>query len=280
MSNADVGSFACWISHSHPDWATNDAGYNFQPVTSEGITVYCAKHADKKLEVVIAGPFSKTFRFIADIPPCGPKGVFLVLTWQNQSVTLLLNNVEIETRRATDPEMEIVTHFDSKADTSLKILELAVAFDNAAQELVGNLMRLGYRSREAPLRMVPPIVCDAFATELYLKCLYFLDKKAEAPFTHKLKKLFDELDPQTQARIRTIYDDWQSTSNQKIDHPKDGRPMSFDDVLSQCNEAFVEFRYMYQAKNFLLWVGSGLRHSAKLAVQERFKDLFPAGQGK
>jgi len=78
--------------------------------------------------------------------------------------------------------------------------------------------------------IVPAVVCQAFAIELYLKALLTLEKgKATG---HKLSDLFGELSAEMQSKV------WTSLSLSEID---------FKHRLKADSSAFVEWRYVFES---------------------------------
>jgi hypothetical protein len=102
MSIKETGSITFWAKHEHPDWASNSNGYDFGSFTGEGITVKMTKHPNRSVTFDIDGPFAKSFHLESAMPDCGPKGLFVAITWENKSLNLYLNGQLVETVSAND----------------------------------------------------------------------------------------------------------------------------------------------------------------------------------
>jgi hypothetical protein len=101
-----------------------------------------------------------------------------------------------------------------------------------------------------PLVAHPAMVLSAFASELYLKCLLCLEGR-KVPKTHNLKKLFQNLLPDTKGRLETLWE----IENRKPERQRvfnvirtlDGGDKLRVDLLSVLDlgaDAFEELRYI------------------------------------
>ena len=95
-----VGSITFWMTFLHSDWATNDKGYKFPEKRSGPIVINASKEPDGTVRIEIDGPFNKTFQFMAQIPECGEKGLFVAITWEKKEVLLYLNGQHVETKKS------------------------------------------------------------------------------------------------------------------------------------------------------------------------------------
>jgi hypothetical protein len=103
---------------------------------------------------------------------------------------------------------------------------------------------------------VPFVVNGAFAIELYLKTLFHLAERSERG--HELLKLYDALPDETRAHVVAVA---QRLATPRIKVP-DGA--AFRAFLVPVNDAFVEWRYLYETGEtemvhpldviFVLWV--------------------------
>ena len=106
--------------------------------------------------------------------------------------------------------------------------------------------------REQDQPSSPPVVCAAFALELYLKSLIAMRPGARVPSDHNLKRLFDGLDAHTQGQIRAYFQPYEAETQIYLDQAYSGagksRPAGdlFDFVLRASQGAFVSFRYIYE----------------------------------
>jgi len=81
--------------------------------------------------------------------------------------------------------------------------------------------------------MAPCTVNLALACELYFKALLSGEHNGQAPKTHHLQELFDELQSQTQSEIKAEYTTFSTL-------------LSFDNCILTHDNAFVEWRYYYE----------------------------------
>ena len=89
-----VGTIGFLASRPHPDWMTNDTPTKFKPVTSDGVTVECAKHANQVFEIRIMdadGDCASWLYFINRMPSPNPMGVDVTVKWNKGTVELFLN---------------------------------------------------------------------------------------------------------------------------------------------------------------------------------------------
>lgn len=107
MGIEKVGTISFWLQHKHQDWPTNDQGYSFPTISPEGILVHSAKHPDGNLEITIAGPFDKRFRFSLPIPDCSPRGCHVVVRWKSPKVDLFLNGNLSQTVHESQGQSEL-----------------------------------------------------------------------------------------------------------------------------------------------------------------------------
>jgi hypothetical protein len=103
-----------------------------------------------------------------------------------------------------------------------------------------------------PPTIVPQVVIAAFALELYLKCLIYLET-GSAPQGHEIVKLFRKVSAAKQAKIRTIYQ--ANVGNDVICRHiiaqfKNPHLFDFDPVLNSINTTFVDWRYYYEKPVF------------------------------
>ena len=94
------GSITFWLQHPNVGWTTDGHRYTFPPFHGPvGITVNAIKEPDATVTLQVAGPYARQFTFRQPIPPCRPKGLFVVVTWDNGEITLHLNAKQVEIRR-------------------------------------------------------------------------------------------------------------------------------------------------------------------------------------
>jgi len=98
MTMEREGSITFWLRHQNVDWYKDENSYNFGPFAGAGISVHIVKHPTRKLTLDISGPFGKTHSFNVQVPECSPKGLFVAITWKDNSLRLYLNGKEIEVK--------------------------------------------------------------------------------------------------------------------------------------------------------------------------------------
>ena len=91
---------------------------------------------------------------------------------------------------------------------------------------------------------------SAFACEIYLKCLFFLEQ-GKTIWGHDLAKLFSNLQAETQAAITTRFDTANSANMKEraaIMVLKTGRtmPTFFAETLVEAAKAFKGWRYIFE----------------------------------
>lgn len=97
MNIRETGSISFWASHEHADWATNGNGYNFGPFTVESISVRAKKHPSGSITFDVDGPLGQVFEIEAAMPACGPKGLYVAITWKHDTLNLYLNGELVKT---------------------------------------------------------------------------------------------------------------------------------------------------------------------------------------
>jgi hypothetical protein len=122
-----------------------------------------------------------------------------------------------------------------------------------------------------PVRTLVMAVNASLALEAYLKCLLFLERQAFDK-THDLKKLFNALQPQTQAQLRKEHDQHAGESGSLQRAKEQGFKVDLDSLLESGKDAFVYFRYAFEGRN--RDVHFGLNGLTK-CVRERILALKP-----
>lgn len=93
---------------------------------------------------------------------------------------------------------------------------------------------------------------SAFASELMLKYLLYLEGKPNAAKGHDLKALFDSLDKAHQDAIEKLWDKKNRERKDQLDAVEKGSGVKIardlQTALAECGDAFVEFRYLYEGK--------------------------------
>jgi hypothetical protein len=121
---------------------------------------------------------------------------------------------------------------------------------------------------------------SAMSLEIYFKCLYILDHRSthRRLRTHNLKRLFEFLLPDTQAKLREYFDPAEGQAI--LDHYRQhqgrwliGLPktFTFDFALFASSNTFEWIRYVYErrARPSEQWHGSPLVRAAQKLLLER-----------
>jgi hypothetical protein len=96
--------------------------------------------------------------------------------------------------------------------------------------------------------IAPIITNTAFSIELYLKCIYMIEKGQPAPNIHHLDKLYRKLSKESRDMIEAIYDMLVPQSQtlmvlkQKVPEMK----TDLDSVLKEMSSAFIKWRYSFE----------------------------------
>ncbi|MBV9924870.1 MAG: hypothetical protein JOZ96_07645 [Acidobacteria bacterium] len=95
----------------------------------------------------------------------------------------------------------------------------------------------------------PKLFVDSFAVELYLKCLYVLDRNKAHPYGHDWEKLFNKLLPQTKTAIcdafeRIVRSD-PVLSHLDVINPEALKLTDFNRSLKAAKDTFEKRRYLY-----------------------------------
>jgi hypothetical protein len=129
----------------------------------------------------------------------------------------------------------------------------------------------------------PLAVNHAFCLEIYLKCLVILEGGTPGR-DHRLKNLFELLDPSTQEKAKRHYDEIRSSdpySQYKAAELKrlgrdPERESNFDAAILSGSDAFVKMRYAYEgiaSENYLLMP---LEFAIRRIILERNPSWKPA----
>lgn len=275
----EKGCVRFWIRPPEDGWNTNDKTYIFAPYSAEGISVSVGKHSDRKIEARISGPFLKTYRFVVDIPVCDQRGLWVLIQWSDGKVTLFLNNQEMETKQEDSNLIDMsAAAFSSTTDEGVRTLEMAIAFNISANYLLEmTIANVHATLRDLPAILAPLVVCESFAIELYLKSLHHFDHNSSAR-GHNLEDLFDSLLPNTQQRIREVYNDSFQNRGIPVDRLHNGMSRAFEDVLTACSRAFETWRYIHEISTrqspVANFIGGPLMNAIREVARERYPSAF------
>jgi hypothetical protein len=146
----------------------------------------------------------------------------------------------------------------------------------------GNLMHFAQTS-------VPTVVLEAFAFELYLKCLLNLQNPERTVEGHNLEWLFNQLAKPTREAIRREYDQPSKSAkrNREARAAQPGHAPDFDQDLHLSKDAFVLFRYLYeggdgQALENANYIASEIMEAVRAVILQRKKDWinYAIGPGR
>jgi HEPN domain-containing protein len=96
---------------------------------------------------------------------------------------------------------------------------------------------------------VPQVVNSAFSSELFLKCLYFLDHKLPPPRSHELDQLFNSLKVLTQDSIKKGWRELMKLKPHAQYTPASHKGKDVFDLVERLREgskAFEHYRYVFQ----------------------------------
>jgi len=94
------GTVSFWLGRDQGDWWSDDKGYSFPEIHAEGVRVAATKHPDGTIELAFTQPTHDVLVFRHPVPPCGPRGLMVAITWTPKDIILYLNGEAIETRPA------------------------------------------------------------------------------------------------------------------------------------------------------------------------------------
>lgn len=119
---------------------------------------------------------------------------------------------------------------------------------------------------------IPSVVCGAFALELQLKCLVAIETGREPPRGHDLREIFALTSDSSQESIQQTYSRLLDEAPDLTGQYKDaGISLDFDDVLDDCKDAFIEWRYHHEFEKRKSWMASPILK----AVRDEILKLRP-----
>lgn len=136
---------------------------------------------------------------------------------------------------------------NTQVDTAKQIFLQARRFRNA-----GNLISQALsQTNDVDMHIGPIIVNKAFATELYLKCIYYIEKgRAPKKGGHDLGKLFRQLSNESRDTISGYFEALNSMDPLHLELKKHVPELdeSLEKILDAASHAFVSWRYNYEYK--------------------------------
>lgn len=109
----------------------------------------------------------------------------------------------------------------------------------------------------------------SLAIELYLKCLYIIDKNQKPPNSHKLINIYKDLDEETQMIINELYNDVVSIDEDIIQLKQYSSDVAVDleSALKQMSQAFVNWRYTHEGEYKSFIVGDIFSYVLRLLIK-------------
>lgn len=145
----------------------------------------------------------------------------------------------------------------------------AEAFAEAAEELQPQFRKKPPGRLHIPdaAHAAPAATLDAFALELYLKCLYVLDH-SDSAWGHDTEKLIGELKPGTQDSLRSHYEVVLSGHAEIVAELERDHPglQEFDRALATSSKAFETLRYLFEGVSNVLFYWPLIRLAARATV--------------
>ena len=161
---------------------------------------------------------------------------------------------------------------------------LAEEFLRASRFLAGAQRQSGFPPKDEVPR--PNVMIHAVSFELFLKCLFVLDRSRPPERTHNLKDLFQSLAHETKLQMRAHFDP--RMGQQALDHFRRnhisalplGLPsvFTFDFALTASSRAFEHVRFAYERKSRPTeqWFGEPLVRAARQVILDRHPDWSTA----
>ena len=164
---------------------------------------------------------------------------------------VVVAGVEISNKNEVSPRSDDNPDLSPKADGKKitlggqpkELLKLADGFYNTAEDMIKRLIKdkiIGNGTfqfeRDKFHLIMPSLVLQSLAVEIYLKCLVYVDV-GSAPRTHDLVELFESLSPGTQAELETVY---------KAHTQRDYYADNIRKVLVDARNAFITFSYAFE----------------------------------
>jgi hypothetical protein len=167
---------------------------------------------------------------------------------------------------------------EEKPNSPWLIFQYAESFHNAVTRIRPNpAANKKPQSVEDMVRGVPMAVADAFASELYLKCLQAMELGKPAK-GHDLKRLFDKLPSGTRNAIKAQYTNGVKANQDVVRSIRSAHPgfdVGFDNVIVMSSGVFERVRYLYEGThpNMFYWpvLSESLRKTI-LAINPAWKE--------
>lgn len=118
--------------------------------------------------------------------------------------------------------------------------------------------------------LIPTLVLQAFATELYLKCILVLNT-GDAPHVHQLVQLYQQLTPTQKTRVEELYNaECQSDlAFQGMQGTEPTTTFTLVYALQEMNRAFEAWRYAYESVPEKSFLGHPWIAAARLILELR-----------
>lgn len=141
-----------------------------------------------------------------------------------------------------------------KNQTPENIFAIAVEYDYSANLLLRNF------GNNKMVAMNPILFNQAFALELYFKCLIYLTKGKKASKTHELKKLYSQLNKKDKTQIELIFESkvfikrikkgarqLRGRRRETNFKPKPNFSYEIEEILTFSNFSVIEHRYPFDS---------------------------------
>jgi hypothetical protein len=117
---------------------------------------------------------------------------------------------------------------------------------------------------------IPMVVVQAFATEIYLKCVLLLNK-AKLPRIHELLDLYRLLRPDQQIRMEELYNQEAQTDPafQTLRTIAPATAFTLVYALTEMNKAFETWRYAYETPLETSFLGHPWKATGRLILEMR-----------
>jgi hypothetical protein len=167
-------------------------------------------------------------------------------------------------------------------DESNKIFITAETYRDAGFVLFRRWKEAGLEVRTRMLMCAPIAMNQAFAIELYLKCLLHIET-GKVSFKHDLEQLYNSLTKETQSKVNIHYEGYRAKNPESIFLEKNLPMFSFDlpSVLKMIKNAFIDFRYYYElkGKDGIYTLGNLMAASRRTIIEMKpeFEVLFSKG---
>lgn len=110
------------------------------------------------------------------------------------------------------------------------------------------LNQMLHQTNDVSTYLAPIVTNTSFTIELYLKCIYTIEKNSPAPNIHHLDKLYRKLSKESRDIIEAIYNMLlpKSETDMFLKQRLPDMKTDLESVLTGMSSAFVKWRYSYE----------------------------------